>query len=78
VGRDSGGDLTNVQYKPIWNCHKESPLYNEHILIKKLMGKKDLSQVLPESREPKCSDYFTNNTSRNSCKKIFEVCTTME
>jgi hypothetical protein len=23
--RDSGGDLTNVQYKPIWNCHNESP-----------------------------------------------------
>jgi hypothetical protein len=33
-GRDGGGDLTNVQYKPIWNCHYESPLYNEYILIK--------------------------------------------
>jgi hypothetical protein len=22
--RDGGGDLTNVQYKPIWNCHNES------------------------------------------------------
>jgi hypothetical protein len=28
------GDLTNVQYKPIQNCHNESPLYNEYILIK--------------------------------------------
>jgi hypothetical protein len=27
-------DLTNVQYKPIWNCHSESPLYNEYNLIK--------------------------------------------
>jgi hypothetical protein len=24
-GRDSEGDLTNVQYKPIWNCHNEPP-----------------------------------------------------
>jgi hypothetical protein len=23
--RDSGGDLANVQHKPIWNCHNESP-----------------------------------------------------
>jgi hypothetical protein len=37
--RDSGGDLTNVQYKPVWNCHNEYPLYNKYILIKKLMGK---------------------------------------
>jgi hypothetical protein len=39
VGRlrwgDGRGNLTNVQYKPIWNCHNESPLYNEYILIKK-------------------------------------------
>jgi hypothetical protein len=32
-GRDSGGDLTNIQYKPIWNCHNECPLYNQYILI---------------------------------------------
>jgi hypothetical protein len=25
-GRDNEGDPTNVQYKPIWNCHNESPL----------------------------------------------------
>jgi hypothetical protein len=31
--RDSEGDLTNVQYKPVQNCHNESPLYNKHILI---------------------------------------------
>jgi hypothetical protein len=23
-GRDGGGDLANVQYKPTWNCHNES------------------------------------------------------
>jgi hypothetical protein len=28
------GDLTNVQYKSIWNCHNESSLYNEYTLIK--------------------------------------------
>jgi hypothetical protein len=24
-GRDEKGNLTNVQYKPICNCHNESP-----------------------------------------------------
>jgi hypothetical protein len=33
-GRVDGGDVTNVQYKPNWNFHYESPLYNEYILIK--------------------------------------------
>jgi hypothetical protein len=28
-GADGGDNLTNVQCKPIWNCHNESPLYNE-------------------------------------------------
>jgi hypothetical protein len=28
-GREGGGDLTNVQCKPNWNCHNESPLYDE-------------------------------------------------
>jgi hypothetical protein len=28
-----GSDLTKVQYKPIWSCHSESPLYNEYILM---------------------------------------------
>jgi hypothetical protein len=23
--RDGGGDLANVQYKPVWNCHSEFP-----------------------------------------------------
>jgi hypothetical protein len=32
------GDLTNVQYKPIWNRHNEILLCNEYILIK--MGKR--------------------------------------
>jgi hypothetical protein len=35
VGRHSGGDLTNVQYKPIWDHHNESPLEKESIIIKK-------------------------------------------
>jgi hypothetical protein len=39
VGADGGGDLTNVQCKPIQNCHNESSLYNEYILIK--MGEKE-------------------------------------
>jgi hypothetical protein len=42
-GGDGGADLTNVQYKPIWTCHNKSPLYNEHILMKKLMGKPEFS-----------------------------------
>jgi hypothetical protein len=25
-GRDSRSDLVNVQYKPTWNCHNESPI----------------------------------------------------
>jgi hypothetical protein len=32
-GRDGEGDITNVEYKLIWNCHYESSLYNEYILI---------------------------------------------
>jgi hypothetical protein len=34
MGRDDGGNVTNIQYKPSWNCHYESPPYNEYILIK--------------------------------------------
>jgi hypothetical protein len=33
--RNSGGVLTSVQYKPIWNYHNESPLCNKYILILK-------------------------------------------
>jgi hypothetical protein len=25
IGRDDGGDVTNIQYKPNQNCHYESP-----------------------------------------------------
>jgi hypothetical protein len=35
-GRDGGGELTDVQCEPIRNCHNESPLYNEYILIQSL------------------------------------------
>jgi hypothetical protein len=33
MGVDSGGYLDNVQCKPVQNCHNESPLYNEYILM---------------------------------------------
>jgi hypothetical protein len=33
-GTDGGDDIINAQSDPIWNCHNESPLYNEYILIK--------------------------------------------
>jgi hypothetical protein len=33
-GIDGGSNLTNMQYKATWNYHKESPVYNEYILIK--------------------------------------------
>jgi hypothetical protein len=32
-GEKGWGNSTNVQYKPIWNCHNESPPYNKYILI---------------------------------------------
>jgi hypothetical protein len=38
--RDGGSDLSNEQYKPIWNCHYESPLYNKYILILKFINNK--------------------------------------
>jgi hypothetical protein len=34
MGRDGGDNLINIQQKPIWNCHNESPLYNEYVLKK--------------------------------------------
>jgi hypothetical protein len=33
-GPDGGDDLTSVQCKTIHNCHNESSLYNEYMLIK--------------------------------------------
>jgi hypothetical protein len=38
------GTVTNVQYKPNQNCHYESLLYNEYILIKFLFKKEILGQ----------------------------------
>jgi hypothetical protein len=35
-GRDGGDNLTNVHYKPIWNCHNEFFLYKESILTLKI------------------------------------------
>jgi hypothetical protein len=53
-GRDGGDVLTNVQYKPIWNCHNESPLYNEYILMRKEKSILEMSNVVYErDRETK-------------------------
>jgi hypothetical protein len=38
-GRDGRGDLTNVQYKPIWNSQNKTPLHNDYILIKNFFKK---------------------------------------
>jgi hypothetical protein len=32
-GRDNRGDVSNVHCKANQNCHYESPLYNEYIII---------------------------------------------
>jgi hypothetical protein len=49
TGRDNGGDLINVQYKANQNCHSETPLYNEYILINIYNNKKDnLDRLLPK------------------------------
>jgi hypothetical protein len=37
--RDDGGDLTNAQCKPIWNCHNESPPVQQTYPNKKINGK---------------------------------------
>jgi hypothetical protein len=42
-GRDSGGNVTNIQYKINENCPYESPLYDKYILIKKLYIQKKLN-----------------------------------
>jgi hypothetical protein len=41
-GRDDGGIVNNVQYKPNWNCHYQSILYNEYIVIKILKKKQKI------------------------------------
>jgi hypothetical protein len=48
VGRGSRGDLTNVEYKPIWNCHNESALHNENTLIKIKLKLKDFEEKSSE------------------------------
>jgi hypothetical protein len=49
-GRDSGSDLTNVQYKLIWNYHNEFPLVQQIYPNKKISEKKFTSseQFLPD------------------------------
>jgi hypothetical protein len=34
LGRDGGGDITNIQCRVIQNCLNESLLYNKYIIIK--------------------------------------------
>jgi hypothetical protein len=48
-GRDDRENVNNVQYKSNQNCHNESPLYNECILIKinKMKNKKNFSLNFP-------------------------------
>jgi hypothetical protein len=46
-------NLTNLQYKPIWNCHNEFPLHNKYILIKfslKKMEKKKKNYFEPKKK----------------------------
>jgi hypothetical protein len=65
--RYSGGDLTNVPYKHIWNCHNEFPLYNKYILIKKNFKRKGLP-ILNQQKKKKSllansASYFKNSHS---------------
>jgi hypothetical protein len=46
-----GGDVTNVQCKSNWNCHYESSLYNEFILIK-IYLKKDMEMGMLLTQKP--------------------------
>jgi hypothetical protein len=48
-GKYDGDDKTNAQYKSNWNCHYESPLYNEYILIKNYK-KKSISKKTQKNR----------------------------
>jgi hypothetical protein len=41
-GREDGSKVNNVQYKSNWNCHYESPLHNDYILIKIYNKNRDL------------------------------------
>jgi hypothetical protein len=49
-GRDDEDNVNNVQYKSNWNCHYESPPYNEYILIKNCILKipPHGEEVIPE------------------------------
>jgi hypothetical protein len=44
-GRDDGGNETNIQYASNQNCHYESPLYNEYILIKYFFKKRWIPSI---------------------------------
>jgi hypothetical protein len=47
LGESGGADLTDVQCKPVWNCHNESPS-DKYILIK-ITEKKFFSFFLRQS-----------------------------
>jgi hypothetical protein len=59
-----GGDLTNVLSKSIQNCHNETTLYNEYILIK--MKKRDEQLVI----SIKIGEIY--HTSRYFIESMFE------
>jgi hypothetical protein len=46
AGGDEGGNLTNVQCQAIQNCHNESSLYNEYLLIKMKKNKTEWGQIV--------------------------------
>jgi hypothetical protein len=59
-GRDGGGEITNVQHKPIQNFHNESLLYNKYILIKNFKKK-----CIGNSKVKKMISYCFTNTMTN-------------
>jgi hypothetical protein len=46
IGRDGGYHLTMVHYKPIWNFHYESTLYNEYIINNLYINKEESVHTL--------------------------------
>jgi hypothetical protein len=59
-GGACGDHLTNVQPKAIWNCHNESPMNNEYILIK--WEKKE------NNTEKNFRNFYDLNVSKLLCK----------
>jgi hypothetical protein len=58
LGVDGWGNLTNVQCKAIQNCHKESPLYNEYMLIKMKTNKQAKTWGVLKTVEGKQQEFY--------------------